>query len=257
MSAAAERLPPVPKATVAAAEPANVSVFAVSAVALTVTVSPAPLAVIEVAAEPVVIDMPLSAALPVVTVRAPVSEPAVISPTSPVTTSAADPVSVSAVFCARAVALTVTVSPAPLAVIEVAAEPVVIDMPLSAALPVVAVSVPVSEPAAISPTRPVTTSAADPASVSAVFCPSAVAVTVTVSVLKLSVIEVAAEPVVIAIVLSVASPVVTVSVPVSELAVIFPIRPLTISAAEPTSVSAVLLARAVAFTFSVTPLKYP
>ncbi len=90
-------------------------------------------------------------------------------------------------------------------------------MPLSVALPVVTVSVPVSEPAAISPTRPVTTSAAEPDSVSAVFCASAVAVTVTVSVLKLSVIEVAAEPVVIAIVLSVASPVVTVSAPVSEL----------------------------------------
>ena len=71
--------------------------------------------------------MPLSAASPVVTVRAPVSEPAAISPTSPVTTSAADPVSVSPVFCARALALTVTMSLAPLAVIEVAAEPVVID----------------------------------------------------------------------------------------------------------------------------------
>ena len=107
-----------------------------------------------------------------------------ISPTRPVTTSAADPASVSAVFCASAVALTVTTSLAPLAVIEVAAEPVVIDMPLSAAFPVVTVSAPVSEPAAISPTSPVTTSAADPASVSAVFCASAVAVTVTVSVLK-------------------------------------------------------------------------
>ena len=82
--------------------------------------------------------------------------------------------------------------------IEVAAEPVVIEMPLSAALPVVTVSAPVSEPALMSPTSPVTTSAADPTSVSAVFCASAVAVTVTVSVLKLSVMEVAAEPVVIA-----------------------------------------------------------
>ena len=67
--------------------------------------------VIEVAAEPVVIAMPLSAALPVVTVRVPVSEPAAISPTRPVTTSAADPIRVSAVFCASAVAVTVTVSP--------------------------------------------------------------------------------------------------------------------------------------------------
>ena len=116
--------------------------------------------------------------------------------------------------------------------IEVAADPVVIDMPLSAALPVVTESVPVSEPAVILPTRPVTISAAEPVRVSAVFCASAVALTVTVSVLKLSLIEVAAEPVVIAIVLSVASPVVTLSAPVSALAVIFPIRPVTTSAAR-------------------------
>src|SRR5262249_61970515 len=83
-----------------------------------------PLALIEVAAEPVVIDMPLSAALPVVTFRVPVSDPAVISPTNPVTTSAADPVRVSAVFCAREAAFTVTTSPAPLALIYVAADPV-------------------------------------------------------------------------------------------------------------------------------------
>ena len=94
--------------------------------AVTVTVSVLKAALIEVAAEPVVIAIVLSAASPVVTVNAPVSEPAAISPTSPVTTSAADPASVSTVFCARAVALTVTTSLAPLAVIEVAAEPVVI-----------------------------------------------------------------------------------------------------------------------------------
>ena len=47
--------------------------------------------------------MPLSAALPVVTFRVPVSDPAAISPTRPVTTSAAEPVRVSAVFCASAV----------------------------------------------------------------------------------------------------------------------------------------------------------
>src|SRR5450631_3031522 len=93
--------------------------------------------------------MPLSAASPVVTVSAPVREPAAISPTSPVTASAAEPMSVRAVFCASAVAVTVTVSPAPLAVIEVAAEPVVMLMPLSAALPVVTVSAPVREPADI------------------------------------------------------------------------------------------------------------
>ena len=93
----------------------------------TVTTSLAPLAVIEVAAEPVVIDMPLSTASPVVTFSVPVSDPAAISPTSPVTTSAADPARVSAVFCASAVAFTVTVSLRRCAVIEVAAEPVVID----------------------------------------------------------------------------------------------------------------------------------
>ena len=70
--------------------------------------------------------MVLSVASPVVTVSAPVSVPAVIFPISPVTTSAAEPTSVSAVLLASAVAFTVTVSPAPLAVIEVAAEPVVI-----------------------------------------------------------------------------------------------------------------------------------
>ena len=95
----------------------------------------APLAVIEVAAEPVVMLMPLSAALPVVTVSAPVSEPAAMSPTSPVTVSAAEPASVSAAFCASAVAVTVTISLAPLATIEVAAEPVVIEMVLSVASP--------------------------------------------------------------------------------------------------------------------------
>ena len=48
--------------------------FSASAVALTVTTSLAPLAVIEVAPEPVVMAMPLSAALPVVTVSAPVKD---------------------------------------------------------------------------------------------------------------------------------------------------------------------------------------
>ena len=138
----------------------------------TVTVSLAPFAVIEVAAEPVVIEMPSSAASPVVTVSAPVKEPAAISPTRPVTVSAAEPASVSAVFSASAVALTVTVSLAPLAVIEVAAEPVVMLMPLSAALPVVTVSAPVREPAAIFPTSPVTTSAADPANVRSCSAPA-------------------------------------------------------------------------------------
>ena len=123
-------------------------------------------------------------------------------------------------------------------------------MVLSAASAVVTVMLR-SGPAAISPTSPVTTSAADPASVNAVFCANAVAVTVTISVLKLSMIEVAAEPVVIDMVLSVASPVVTVSAPVREPAAIFPISPVTTSAAEPTSVRAVLLANVVALTLSV------
>ena len=80
---------------------------------------------IEVAAEPVVIVMVLSVASPVVTVSAPVSELAVMLPISPLTTSAAEPTSVSAVLLASVVASTVTVSLAPFAVTEVAAEPVV------------------------------------------------------------------------------------------------------------------------------------
>ena len=129
----------------------------------------APLAVIEVAAEPVVIVMPLSAASPVVTVSVPVSAEASRSPTRPSTTNAAEPDSVSRVFCASTDACTVTVSVAKLSVIEVAADPVVMVMPLSAALPVVAVSVPVSRGASRSPTRPVTTNAAEPDSVSTMF----------------------------------------------------------------------------------------
>ena len=82
---------------------------------------------IEVAAEPVVIAIVLSVASPVVTVSAPVSELAVILPTRPVTVSAAEPDQRQRRVLASAVALTVTTSLAPLAVIEVAAEPVVID----------------------------------------------------------------------------------------------------------------------------------
>ena len=47
----------------------------------------------------------------------------------------------------------------------------VIAIPLSAVLPVVTVSVPVSPLAAMLPTRPVTTSAAEPARVSCMLCP--------------------------------------------------------------------------------------
>src|SRR5262249_24643880 len=71
----------------------------------------APLAVIEVAPDPVVIEMPLSAALPVVTLKVPVKDPAVILPTTPVTVSAEEPASVSAVFCANAVASTLSATP--------------------------------------------------------------------------------------------------------------------------------------------------
>ncbi len=122
---------------------------------------------IEVVAEPVVIAIVLSVASPVVTVSAPVSELAVMLPIRPLTTSAAEPISVSVVLLASVVASTVTVSLAPFAVTEVAAEPVAIEMPLSAASPVVTVSAPVKELAVMSPTSPVTVSAAEPASVSA------------------------------------------------------------------------------------------
>ena len=57
-----------------------------------------------------------------------------------------------------------------------------------------------------SPCSPVTVKPADPEKLNPVLSASEVAVTVTVSVLKLSLIEVAAEPVVIAIVLSVHHP---------------------------------------------------
>ena len=62
-------------------------------------------------AEPVVMAMPLSEASPVVTFSVPVSEAALISPTRPVTVSAAEPESVSTAFCASAVASTVSVTP--------------------------------------------------------------------------------------------------------------------------------------------------
>ena len=117
---------------------------------------------------PVAIDSPEATAT-VVTFSAPLTPVAARSPRNPVTVSAAEPASVNVKLSASAVAFTVTISLAPLAVIEVAAEPVVIEMPLSVASPVVTVSAPVREPAAIFPTRPVTVSAAEPTSVSAVF----------------------------------------------------------------------------------------
>ena len=88
-------------------------------------VSPAPLAVIEVAAEPVVIAMPLSTVLPVVTVSAPVSPLAAMSPPARSLLRRRARQRQCRIL-ASAAAATVIVSLAPLAVIEVAAEPVVI-----------------------------------------------------------------------------------------------------------------------------------
>ena len=156
-----------------------------SAAALIVTVSFAPLAVIEVAPDPVVMAKLLSVASPVVRLSAPVRAPTLRLPTRPVTTSAAEPDRVSVAFSARAAALTVTTSLLPLAVIEVAPEPVVMAKLLSEASPVVTLSAPVRAPTLRLPTSPVTTSAAEPASVSVAFCASADALTVTVSLLKL------------------------------------------------------------------------
>jgi hypothetical protein len=100
--------------------------------AFTVIVSPLPLAVIVVLAVPLVMLMPLSAALPVVTVRLPVKAVALMSPTKPVTTWLAAPLSVRVVFWAREVALIVSVSPLVVPLTVVAPVPVVI----AAALPV-------------------------------------------------------------------------------------------------------------------------
>ena len=131
-------------------------VIGVSADASTVTTSPVPLALIEVAAEPVVMPMVLSAALPVVTVSAPLRAPALIPRPGPVTVSAAEPaMSAVSVLSQRGRIDRDDVAPA-IAVIEVAAEPVVTAIPLSVASPVVTESAPVREPAVTSPTRPVT-----------------------------------------------------------------------------------------------------
>jgi hypothetical protein len=181
-----------------------------SAVAFTVTVSVAKLSVIEVAAEPVVIEIVLSVASPVVTVNVPVSEPAAMLPISPLTTSVADPASVSTLLFANAPAFTVMASPAPFAVIVVVLVPVVIATPSSVASPVVTVNAAVSDPAVMSPISPVTTSAADPASVSTLLLANAAAFTVSVSLAEEPVIEVVFVPIVIAMPLStVLFPVVT------------------------------------------------
>ena len=206
-----------------------------SAVAFTVTISLAPLAVIEVAAEPVVMLMPLSAALPVVTVSAPVREPAAIFPTSPVTVSAAEPLSVKAVFCANAVAVTVTISLAPLAVIEVAAEPVVMMMPVVGRIPRRHRQRTGQRASRDIPDQPGHRLRRRADQRQRRILRQRRRVTVTISLAKLAVIEVAAEPVVIDMLLSAASPVVTVSAPVREPAAISPTSPVTVSAAEPTA----------------------
>ena len=229
--------------TTNAAVPVSVSSLSLAnVVAFTVTVSPDPLAVIEVASEPVVIVTALSAASPVVTVSVPVTALASTSPTSPVTTKSAEPDSVSSVFCASAAAFTVTVSFEKLSVIEVAADPVVMVMLLSLALPTVAVSVPVTAEAFRSPLRPVTTNAAEPDSVSTILLAKVVALTVMMSLPPFAVIDVAAEPVVMVMPLSAALPVVTVSVPLSADAFRSPTRPSTTNAAVPVSVSRVFCA---------------
>ena len=95
-------------------------------------VSPLPLAVIVVSAVPVVMLMPLSLVLlPVVTVKLPVRPVALISPTKPVTTCFAVPLSVNVVLFARLLALMVRVSSLLLALTVVAALPVVMLAVLS------------------------------------------------------------------------------------------------------------------------------
>ena len=202
---------------------------------------------------PVIVLVPLPtvivlAPVPPVTVRLPVYVPAARlpddAPALRATVAALLPVRVNVCPVVSAVAV-IVFDPLPVA----------IDSPEATAT-VVTFKAPLTPVAVRSPCNPVTVSAADPASVNPTLSPSDVALTVTVSVLKLSVIEVAAEPVVMDIVLSVASPVVTVSAPVRDPAVMFPINPVTTSAAEPVNVSAILLASAVALTVTVSVLHH-
>ena len=105
---------------------------------------------------PVVMVMPSSAALAVVTLRVPLRLAPVRLPTRLVTTCLAAPKKLSRVFWARAAALVVTVSPLPLAVSVVAPLPVVTPMVLSAASPVVTARVPEVPLANTEPVRLVT-----------------------------------------------------------------------------------------------------
>ena len=102
-------------------------------------------------------------------------------------------------------ASTVITSLLPLAVIVVSLLPVLMLMPLSPALPVVTVSVPVRAVASTLPTRLVTTWAAAPLWVRVMFSFNEVAFTVNVSPLVLLVTLIGPEPVVIVAALSVTS----------------------------------------------------
>ena len=107
-------------------------VLSAIASALTVIVSPVPLALMVVLAVPVVMLMPLSVLLsPVVTVRVPVRAVALMSPTRLVTTCWAAPLSLNVVLLARDAALIVNVSPPVVPLTVVAPVPVVIVAALS------------------------------------------------------------------------------------------------------------------------------
>ena len=97
----------------------------------TVIVSPLPLAVIVVLAVPLVMLMPLSAALPVVTSKLPLRLVPVRLPIKLVTTCLAAPKRVSREFSGRLVVLVVRVSSALLPLTVVAPLPVVIAAALS------------------------------------------------------------------------------------------------------------------------------
>ena len=93
--------------------------------ALTVRMSALPLALIVVLAKPVVMLMPLSAALPVLTTRLPLSPAALMLPTRLFATCWAAPLWVSVMFWPRTPASMVRVSPLALPLTVVAPLPLV------------------------------------------------------------------------------------------------------------------------------------
>ena len=220
--------------------------------AFTVSVSLLPLAVIVVLAVPVVMLMPLSFVLsPAVTVSEPARAVALMSPTRFVTTSLELPLRVKAVLLSSAVASVLIVSDAAAPAIVVAALPVVMLMPLSAASAVDTFRVPVRLAPVRLPTRLVTTCLAAPKKLSRVFWPSLVASVVTVSLLLLPVIVVAPLPVVTPMALSVASAVVIATVPEVPPANTEPVRLVTVKSlvlALPERVRLPLSARLAALT---------